>query len=438
MQFTRTGTTAGPPLVRTRGPHRALPALLTSWVVLLLTVLGAPAAVAHTELTTTTPAQGQVLGQAPADITLAFNEPIGASPETVQVYAPTGEAVPVDVEALNTTVTLTPGASLGTGTHTVVWEVASADGHPVTGSFTFSVIAPSTTTAQPPESDPAPQAAIAAQTVTYLGVFAATGLVVFELLFLTAGPGTALRTRGRLHRLTHLAAVIATVGAVFSTLATRGQDAALPGLLTDPTLVAALTVAGVLTAVVAVPRATTGPRARPARTVALAGVGVAAVSLVLTGHPRSAEAGWLVIPADAVHVAAGITWVGGLLGLTVLLARASDTPVGQATTTLVRFSTAAAWVVLALALTGTVLIWGILGDLQALVATGYGQVLLIKLAVVVFIVLAASWNRFILLPRVLAGDDSQAIASLRSTIQGEAVVLGLILLITGILTNLSP
>jgi copper transport protein len=409
-----------------------------SWVVLLLTVLGAPAAVAHTGLTTTTPAAGQVLAQAPADITLAFNEPIGASAETVQVYAPTGEVVPVEVQALDTTVALTPRTLLGTGTHTVVWEVTSADGHPVTGSFTFSVAAPSETTAQPPESDPAPQAAIAAQTVTYLGVFAATGLVAFELLFLTAGPGTALLARGRLHRLAYLAAVIATVGAVFSALATRGPDAPVPGLLSDPILAAALTVAGVLIAVVAVPWATTGPRARSACVVALAGAGVAAVSLVLTGHTRSAEPGWLVIPADAVHVAAGITWVGGLLGLTVVLARASDTPVQQATTTLVRFSTAAAWVVLALALTGTALGWRVLGDLQSLVGTGYGQMLLIKLALVVLIVLVAAWNRFVLLPRVLAGDDSQAMASLSSTIQGEAVVLGLILLITGILANLSP
>lgn len=439
MQTTGAGITAQQRLLRPQSDHRPLRVLLISVLALVISVLGVPAALAHTELTGTSPTDGRVVAQSPAALTLSFNEPVGASAETIQVLAPAGEAVPVDVQALDTTVTLTPATPLGAGTHTVAWQVTSADGHPISGSFTFSVGAPSTSTVTAPEDVAGPQAMIAAQTATYLGVFAAAGLVLFELVFLTTGPGTAPGTRRRLHLVAYLAAATAVVGAVFSALtATQGQGATAPGFFTDPAMVASLTVAGVLTAVLAAPRATKGGAAARYRAVALGGAGVAGVSLVLTGHTRSTEPGWLVIPVDAVHIAAGIIWVGGLLGLVIVLGRAADTPPGQAATTLIRFSTAAAWVVAALAVTGVILSWRILGSLGALVSTGYGQMLLIKLVFVLLVVLVAAWNRFVLLPRILTGHDTGALNDLHSAVQGEALVLGLILLITAVLTSMSP
>lgn len=422
---------------RAQRRRRSLPVALTAVVVALLSVLGIPAAVAHTGLTGTDPADGEILARAPATVTLSFNEPVGATAESVQVYTPSGAPMPVDVQALDATVTIAPEAPLGPGTHTVAWRATSADGHPISGAFTFSVGAPSATAVELPAQEPLPRAMIGAQTVAYLGVFAAAGLVVFELAFLSAGRGAVPGTRRRLHRLVRLAAVAAAVGAVCSVLAAPGGQGA-PGSVTAPAPVAALTTAGVLVAVLAIPHAATGHRGFPARAAALFGAGVAGGSLVLTGHTRSAEPGWLVVTADVVHIAAGVTWVGGLLGMVVVLGRASDTPAHHATTALARFSTAAAWVVAALATTGLILGWRILGSLQALMSTGYGQFLLIKVALVGLVVLVAVWNRYVLLPRVLTEGDVDALSTLRSAVQGEAVVLGLILLLTGVLTNLSP
>lgn len=195
---------------------------------------------------------------------------------------------------------------------------------------------------------------------------------------------------------------------------------------------------GVLAAAVAAPRATGSPRVSAGRIVALAGAAVAALSLVVTGHTRTTEPGWLVVTADAVHVAAGITWIGGLRGLTIVLARASHIPASHTATVLARFSTAAAWTVAAVAATGLILAWRIPGDIRGLASTGYGQLLLIKVSLVLLVVLVAGWNRYVLLPRVLPSNDTSAVGSLRSAIQGEAVVLGLVLLITGVLTSLSP
>lgn len=266
--------------------------MLTSLVVLMLTVLGVPAAIAHTQLTGTDPADGQLLPETPAALTLSFNEPIGASADSTQLLTPSGKSVPLEVQAMDTTVTLTPQTPVGSGTHTVVWQVTSADGHPVTGSFTFSVGSPSATTITDSQASPLPPAMIATQTVTYLGVFAAAGLVVFELIFFTADPGTVPGTRRRLHRLVCLAAATAAAGALFSALARpAGQTTAASTPLTGPIAVAALTVAGVLVAVYAAPRATGGRSAAAFRAAALAGAAIAGVSLVLTGHTRTAQPG---------------------------------------------------------------------------------------------------------------------------------------------------
>ena len=47
--------------------------------------------------------------------------------------------------------------------------------------------------------------------------------------------------------------------------------------------------------------------------VGVAGASVAFVSFTLTGHSRSTNPEWLVIPADTVHVAAAGVWFGGVV-----------------------------------------------------------------------------------------------------------------------------
>lgn len=153
MQINGARTTPGKRCGQTPSPRRALLVVLTSLVVLMLTVLGVPAAIAHTQLTGTDPADGQLLPETAAALTQSFNEPIGASADSTQLFTPSGESVPLEVQAMDTTVTLIPQTPVGSGTHAVVWQVTSADGHPVTRSFTFSVSSP----APPPSQTPRPR-----------------------------------------------------------------------------------------------------------------------------------------------------------------------------------------------------------------------------------------------------------------------------------------
>ncbi|MUN63124.1 hypothetical protein GMA12_08220 [Kocuria sediminis] len=289
----------------------------------------------------------------------------------------------------------------------------------------------------------------AAQTLVYLGIFAAAGLAVFDLLLLAAPPGTAPGGRRRVRALAGLGAAAAVAGAVASVPATAmWQSGAALTALADPVLwrtalgsdaavAAGMTVAGTVVAVGALPRAA-GDRASPAGRLALGGVAVAVASLVVVGHSRAVQPSWLVVTADAVHVAAGVVWIGGILGLLAVLGRARDLPVRQATATLVRFSSVAAGSVLALTVAGVILGWRILGGVEDLVSTRYGWLLLLKVLVVAGVVGVAAWNRYVLLPRLRARPDRAARDDLRSALHSEGALLLFVLVLTGVLSSLSP
>lgn len=132
----------------TQRPQR----FLTLWfpralaVVLAATALlvgGATAAQAHNILITTSPVDGSMPAVVPSQVTLTFNQPALAVGTILIVTGPagqvqTGAAVLVDS---NVTEHLQPGSPAGL--YTVAWRVTSADGHPVSGKFSFTARSPS-------------------------------------------------------------------------------------------------------------------------------------------------------------------------------------------------------------------------------------------------------------------------------------------------------
>ena len=105
-------------------------------------VTATPAA-AHAELVRTDPVDGDVVPTAPARIVLTFNEPVSAMPEATTGPDAGGAPQPVTVRVADSSLQITPDAVLANGTYIVTWRVMSADSHPVSGAFTFSVGAPS-------------------------------------------------------------------------------------------------------------------------------------------------------------------------------------------------------------------------------------------------------------------------------------------------------
>lgn len=155
----------GPDADPARRPRRPSARGLAGVVLALLgLMLLGPPAFAHAQLVSVTPADGAQV-RAPVDmVTLEFNEPVEAAGLTVLVVGPAGE-VPAagDLQALGVDVTLPVQTIELPGAYEVTWRIVSEDGHPLTGttSFTVEAAAPTVeptvepTAAQATPSEPA-------------------------------------------------------------------------------------------------------------------------------------------------------------------------------------------------------------------------------------------------------------------------------------------
>ncbi|MFJ6212090.1 copper resistance CopC/CopD family protein [Streptomyces sp. NPDC092296] len=146
--------TAGTPTAGNAAARRAAGLLLVLGSVLALLLGGAGSAAAHAALSSSDPAPESVVATAPSRVTMTFSEGVTLSGDSVQVYDPAGkqvgEGAPEHDGGNGSTATLRLRDGLAQGTYTVSWRVVSADTHPVSGAFTFS-IGKQTQTAVPAE-----------------------------------------------------------------------------------------------------------------------------------------------------------------------------------------------------------------------------------------------------------------------------------------------
>lgn len=98
-------------------------------------------ALAHSELIQSKPAPGEQLADSPPEIRLTFSEPVAANSQIV-LLTDSFESIEGLVPQFNPEhpeVVYTPLPPLEAGIYTVQWAAASADGHEIRGSYTFSV-----------------------------------------------------------------------------------------------------------------------------------------------------------------------------------------------------------------------------------------------------------------------------------------------------------
>ncbi|MEU4637463.1 copper resistance CopC family protein [Micromonospora chalcea] len=135
--------------MRTRTVSALLAALFTA---ALLLVPATPAA-AHNSLQEATPARDARLTTAPTQVTLRFLQRLNPAFTTITLRDATDRQVPASAPAVDgATGTVTIEEPLGNGTYTVAYRVVSRDGHPVQGSYRFTVADP----AAPPAAAPSP------------------------------------------------------------------------------------------------------------------------------------------------------------------------------------------------------------------------------------------------------------------------------------------
>lgn len=437
---------------RARAVVRLVLAGLLGIVVL---VCSAGPAAAHASLIDTDPADGAVVATAPEQVRFTFDEPVRLQDDAVHLFNAAGEEIPVQARLVDTEVLVGMPGGLEDGTYVVSWRVVSTDSHPIGGSLSFSIGAPSAHVAAVPQ-DQAGAAVISLHGITqgtlYLGLLASAGLVLFLVFFLPGRPGLE-DVRRRVRRVVVLGAVVAVTGAVLllPVTAVYQQGLGLSGLLSAKpwldqlvsgnAVVTVLVAAGLGAALAVFAVGGHAPLTGWRRVVVLGGAFVPLAALSLVGHTRAYGPVPLVMVTDMLHAATAAVWFGGLLGLTLTLPALADRE-RIAAGTLARFSTAAAGLLVLLTLTGTIQGWRILGSWAALVTTGYGVVLLTKLGLVALAIAVAAWNRYRLLPRIHGArkdrDNKSPARLLQIAVRTEAILLVVVLVLTGFLVNRSP
>lgn len=412
--------------------------LLAGLVAGLLFLLAPPLpAQAHANVVDTDPADGEVLEAAPATLTIRFDEPVTLASSGNQLFDAQGARVASDFSVRDATVRVTPAATLRDGTYVLSWRVISGDSHPITGAISFSVGAPSEKVVTVPTPQAEREVTVLkgfAEFLRYAGVLLFSGLAIF--LSILAGPVTRrdIAVRNRLIRATLVAGAAAVTGALalipLTALWESGEGLAAFG--------AAITRSGPAAAsatlvVLAVGIGWFALRYRHGPLLAAAVI-TALGSLIIVGHTRTYGPYWLVLTADASHIAAAATWAGGVVGLLILLLarpRASD-----AADAVSRFSAVAAWSVGVLGVAAVVLYWRIAGSIEGLWQTTYGRLVLAKFVATVIVALIGGWNRRTLVPRVRRSAD--AAATLRRTLAAEATVLAVVVGLTSALVAAAP
>ncbi|WP_064445653.1 copper resistance CopC family protein [Micromonospora sp. NBRC 110037] len=131
---------------------RTVSALLAALFTAALLVPATPAA-AHNSLQEATPVRDARLTTAPTQVTLRFLQRLNPAFTTITLRDSTDRQVPASAPAVDgATGTVTIEEPLANGTYTVAYRVVSRDGHPVQGSYRFTVADP----AAPPAAAPSP------------------------------------------------------------------------------------------------------------------------------------------------------------------------------------------------------------------------------------------------------------------------------------------
>jgi copper transport protein len=473
--------------------------LLAALATVIALASGVSPASAHAELVSANPADKTNVPTAPSTANVTFSERISVDLGGVTVLDSNGKRVdegPVRTRDGDATAEVNLKPDLPSGTYVTNFNVVSADGHPVTGAVVWGIgTGPladmSNLEAATSTGDEAFGAV--ARFLTYVGALLAAGMAVFAQFIHDRGGD-----RSKLTAVIQAATAVAGLGIILNIIAqaalTTGEGV---GAAADLDNLRKVLEAGLgwqsallFVAMALVHVSSIVPARIVAQSLAFYGAAVTAIAFVFWGHTAASPRPWVAIPADVVHVAGVLVWIGGLVGLAVTLTgrsklRPDELPADQRDELLAstigvvnRFSTMAALSTIALVLAGVALTVATAPDLSNLLSIGWGRMVAVKVAVVAVVLFIAAYNRYRLLPWLLgpaddvdadgaptpapvpsAGDATDAAAPapaavasftpivsrepaawrhLLATVRIELLVVVAVLAITAVLVNLTP
>lgn len=465
-----TATAPTPSTARVRATA-LLPRLTLVLAALLAAFFAAAApASAHAALTSSDPADGAVVATAPAQITLSFSEGVAMNGDSIRVLDPRGKRVDTgELRDLCSGSIIRYGTALRPGqpdgTYTVAWQAISADSHPISGAFTFSIGAPSETAVSLPSraagDGPVAVAYGIARYVAYAGFAVLVGAAAFILLCWRRG--AAQRPMQKLVVRAWVALTVATLvmlllrnpytgsGNFSDAFDLTGLKAVLE-TKSGASLVSRLLLLGAAALFITVlfgsyarrhaangsdgsggsdgSDGSDGPDTSEVSeedakgesdlvfglgiggTVVAGGI---AATWALSEHASTGIQPALAMPVDILHLLAVATWLGGLTALLVALHKVP----GIERTAIRRFSTVAFTSVVVLACTGAYQAWRQVGSWSALTGTDYGRLLLLKIGLVAVVVAVAYTSRKWTSRLAGSQSEAEAEAGAQGKVEGE-------------------
>lgn len=450
----------------------------------------------HTELKSSDPAKDTVLAEPPAAITLTYTTDVQLAPSSVEVRPAGGGHAPAASGTLayladdrKDVLVLPLTGRLRNGTYTVAWTTAGPDGHPIRGTFDFTVESPeeaqqraeaaaaaeaglATTAAEEAgETEPQGDEGVAPgvfdssgwlhRVLLYAGIVALLGGIVFRLLVLghCAREGESRRVIDRASR--NAALIVAGgLGFLLATVPVRLWDQAKT-LFPDDAAGNLLTVAtgtpwavgwwlqlvAVLLALLGgglVLRAGKGSRTgrggHPAGWMVIAAGALLLPAVpVLSGHGWSDDPRVLSAAATYLHVVAAGGWMGGLAcllmaGLPAFRKHGGESlPGAPGIAGMVgAFSRVAQAAVALLLVTGAIKVWVHIGSPSDLWTTAWGRTLLIKDLLVVGVLALGLYNWRVVRPALA---DSPHPGRLQRSAMVELVLGTAVVVVTSFLVT---
>ena len=406
--------------------------------------LFAPAAAwAHATLKSETPGYGKTLKEAPKVVGLRFDQYVKFP--SIQVFDTNGKTYAAPAVSNGLSVLAHLRAKLPTGAYTVRWHVLSADGHVVSGVYTFGV----RVKAPPPTDAFGAGGPTRTEHVVRWLYFLCFALLIGSLAFrlvILRGVSLPRQVERRLFWL----AGIGVVGAIelgIVAFALRCEDVLqLPFskyIYGDLTPIAdgtrfgrAFTTMTLALAFVAALLYLAWLLERPSLLVPALVLSLALISgLSLSGHDAvDAGSSKATELADWVHFSAASMWIGGLLALALALWPVAPELRREA---FMRFSRVATVLVGLVLAAGTYLALVRVPHLHDLWTQRYGEVLLVKIGLVCAALTWGAVHHFVVRPRLATAGPGLS-ARIGRSLGGEAFVGVAVLLAAAILVDSKP
>jgi putative copper resistance protein D len=147
------------------------------------------------------------------------------------------------------------------------------------------------------------------------------------------------------------------------------------------------------------------------------------ISLAWISHAAAATVRPFGVSGDMLHLCAAGFWIGGLVPLTIFLARVrASFSLGETVVRVVRrFSTLSLCCVSVLVVSGISNSWLLVGSIHAVFTTPYGRLLLVKLTLFAILIAIGARNRFLIKAKPLKAPAGRNVLSqLRRNVICEA------------------